>query len=210
MKMKNLVMGLAAAVCIALLFLPLSPIVVKIFFLVEFAFSCVILGFAFYAAVKKSIQNVMSYLILYFSLFSLAMFVAPSRLIFAWQPGTKIELVSYMAEDIINPQIVGYIIAVVSLIFLLSGTQNVKNKFEGALDGSIKFFAENGKAIAFIFAALVLGTPLIGMKQMHMTFVEGFKMYLPYCCAQLFIYSILYIIVNVALTTLLWVDRGKK
>lgn len=210
MKSKDLFLIIPVAIFTLLLFIPLPPLAVKICWLLDCIFAVTILGFSVYGIIRKAIPKPMAVLVLYFTLFTLALFVGTTRFVLQISPDNcdEIVLVSKIAKDIfISGTYSGYILFATAILIVNSSVYAIKVEKDGNLAGSVKFMRGTLNAMMIILVAAILGCCLIGYKKFDMTILDAFKFYIPYCCSQFIIYSIPLLIGTVGIDLLRWIDR---
>jgi flagellar biosynthesis component FlhA len=202
-----------AALCMAVLFIPLPSVAVKICWLLNCIYGATLLGFSVYGIIKKAVPKPLAVLVLYFTLYTLSLYIGTTRSILQITPDNcdELVLVSKMAKDIfINGPYSGYILFGVALFVINFAVYNLKIENDGNLAGSIKFMRGTLNAILIILVASIMGCCLIGYKKFDMTILDALWFYMPYCCSQFIIYTIPFLIGTVGLDLLRWIDRSSN
>ena len=193
MKIRDVFGIIPAAICVAILFIPLPPLAIVICWIINCIFGFAILGVSVSGIAKRRIPTILAFLALYFSLYSLALYITTTRFILQITPDNceEIIIVSKIAKDIfINSPYSGYILFGVGVFIVNFAVYNLKIENDGNLAGSIKFMRGAENAMLIILVASIVGCCLIGYKKFGMTILDAFKFYMPFCCSQYMIYSI--------------------
>lgn len=213
MKIKDVFGIIPAAICVAILFIPLPPLAVIICWIINLTFGFSILGVSVFGIVKKTIPAILAFLTLYFSLYSLSLYIGTTRFILQITPDNcdELVLVSKMAKDnFINGPYSGYLLFVVSIFVTNFAVYQIKIENDGNLTGSIKFMRGTINAMMIILVASITGCCIIGYKKFDMNILDALWFYMPYCCSQFILYTIPFLIGTVGLDLVRWIDRSSN
>ena len=192
MKIRNVLTYIISALMVIVLICPLSPLMVKILYLVNFIFAAVIAGTSFFAGIRKSVPAIYSTLVLFFTTFTLVLFINTTRFVLLLEPGQQdLLLVSRVRNAVFAGHAVrGYIITVIVLSAVFAVVCTIKLKADESINGVIHYMKGTIIAEMIVFAAAVIACCFIGILKLDINFAEALKLYFPYCCSQIMLYMV--------------------
>ena len=190
MKNESVIMFIISFFMVAVLIVPLPPVIVKILYLLNFIFASVIVGTGFFSGIRKSVPKIYSTMILLFTVFTLIMFTNTTRFVLLCEPGVQnLVMISRVINSVFSGHpIRGYLLTAFVLIAEIVIVQTIKIKEDEKLNNIILFMRGTVKAELIIFAATVIASCFIGVQKLNVNFAEAFKIYFPYCCSQILLY----------------------
>lgn len=213
--MKNTFTIIFASIAAILLFIPVTPIVLRILYYAEFAFGFIILEICIFCIFKKSypkkIPKVLPPLLVYFCIYTLAVKVSTVKAILTMGVSQKeIPLITkYVEGGFQSFPYAGYIVFVlfVILVFVLLYRKfDVENE---NLDKSKKFMKGTLKALFLMFIVSFGGGTLTGIFNNNLGIKESLFLYLSYSCAELSFFLLCFNLVCLGVDTLLSVIQSK-
>lgn len=212
MKIKSVLLAFFIAALIIILLVPVSPVVAYILYGLEFAFPLVMVGFGIYAARKKTIPNVFSYLIFFFTIYCLTLSVASVRYLFMYKTKSEeIPLISNIVDDIlISSPIAGYLLFAVGLYLFIFTFFRLKHNNEESLTKSINFLRITIEMVFLLFFITIVCCWAIGISELKLTYIEAFTFYFPYICTQFSIHFVTIVMAGVGIDLVKGINKDSK
>ena len=204
MKNESVISFIVSFFMVAVLIIPLPPLMIKIFYLLNFIFAAVIAGTVFISGIRKSIPKFYSILVLYFTVFTLIMFTNTTRFVLLAEPGVQnLVMISNIRNAFFHGQpVCGYLVSAFVLIVEFAVVYTIKRKEDEKLNNAILFMRGTLIAGMIIFAAVAIACCFIGVQKLSVNFAEAFKIYFPYCCSQMLLYIFPLLPVSITLNLL--------
>lgn len=213
--MKNIFTIIFASITAILLFIPVTPLILKILYYAEFAFGFIILEICIFCIFKKSypkkFPKILPPMLVYFCLYTLAVKVSTVRAILTMgNPPKEIPIITeYAKGGFQNFPYTGYILFVLLGILPFIMLYK-KNDYEDEnMIKSDKFMKGTLKAMFLMFLVSLVGGTLTGIINYSLGIKESLFLYLSYSCAELSVFLITFSIVCVGIDSLLSVIKSK-
>lgn len=213
--MKNIFTIIFASITAILLFIPVTPLILKILYYAEFAFGFIILEICIFCIFKKSypkkFPKILPPLLVYFCLYTLAVKVSTVRAILTMgNPPKNIPIITEFAKGGFQTfPYAGYIVFVILGILPFIMLYK-RNDFEDEnMIKSDKFMKGTLKAMFLMFIVSLAGGTLTGILNYSLGIKESLHLYISYSCAELSVFLLTFSIVCVGIDTLLAVIKSK-
>ena len=213
--MKNIFTIIFASITAILLFIPVTPLILKILYYAEFAFGFIILEICIFCIFKKSypkkFPKILPPLLVYFCLCTLAVKVSTLRAILTMgNPPKDIPIITEFAKGGFQTfPYAGYILFVILGILPFIMLYK-KNDFEDEnMIKSDKFMKGTLKAMFLMFIVSLAGGTLTGILNYSLGIKESLLLYISYSCAELSVFLLTFGIVCVGVDSLLAVIKSK-
>ena len=204
MKNESVVSFIVSFFMVAVLIIPLPPLMIKNLYLLNFIFAAVIAGTVFISGIRKSVPKFYSILVLYFTVFTLVMFTNTTRFVLLFEPGFQnLVMISRIRNSFFSDQPVrGYLLAAFILVAEFAIVYTIKRKEDEKLNNAILFMRGTLIAEMIIFAAAVIACCFIGVQKLNVNFAQAFIIYFPYCCSQMLLFMFPLLPVSITLNLL--------
>ncbi len=196
-----------AAILAMLLFIPLPILLFKILYVADFLLAGAICLIGIISAIKKANGKPTPYLLLYFSLFTLALNINSARNILLFAKGEigEIPIIPKVIDELFSfgfAQGMLLFAAIVTLTFFSFSIPN-KNYAENIKE-TLRFCRGMLIAHILLYIAITLTACFIAHVSNGTAFFESFQLYLPYSTAQTFLFLIPLTVCGVGIVFLKW------
>ena len=196
-----------AAILAMLLFIPLPILLFKILYVADFLLAGAICLIGIISAIKKANGKPTPYLLLYFSLFTLALNINSARNILLFAKGEigEIPIIPKVIDELFSfgfAQGMLLFAAIVTLTFFSFSIPN-KNYAENIKE-TLRFCRGTLIAHILLYIAITLTACFIAHVSNGTAFFESFQLYLPYSTAQTFLFLIPLTVCGVGIVFLKW------
>ena len=195
------------AILAMLLFIPLPILLFKILYVADFLLAGAICLIGIISAIKKANGKPTPYLLLYFSLFTLALNINSARNILLFAKGEigEIPIIPKVIDELFSfgfAQGMLLFAAIVTLTFFSFSIPN-KNYAENIKE-TLRFCRGTLIAHILLYIAITLTACFIAHVSNGTAFFESFQLYLPYSTAQTFLFLIPLTVCGVGIVFLKW------
>lgn len=196
-----------AAILAMLLFIPLPILLFKILYVADFLLAGAICLIGIISAIKKANGKTTPYLLLYFSLFTIALNINSARNILLFAKGEigEIPIIPKVIDELFSFGFVKGMILFVATVLLTFFSFCIRNKiYSENMKATLKFCRGTIIAHILLYIAITLTTCFIAYFSNGVAFLESFKLYLPYSTAQTFLFFIPLTVCGVGIVFLKW------
>ena len=213
MKIAAVPKIICSALIALLLIIPLPAPAVKILFWAESLFSMAILLSGATVIVRKTAPKALPHLLLYFSLFALALNIGAARNIFLFVLNRleEVPLTTKLASELFEKDLVpGILLTVVLILLSIFGTLIPRKKISSTLGESVKILRSSIIAQAILYAVYTVAAVLIAHRTQNTEFSEAFAAYIPITSAHTIMFFIPLCLAGVGVALLNWLEKKEK